>query len=173
MILQNEYIRLRVLERSDLAKMEQWENDPSNWEFGNTIAPYTREMLLDYIQNYDTDIFRSRQMRFVIEDKKSGEVIGAVDLTDFDIQNRRVSLGVIVDAEYRGKGYATMSIIETCKYAIEFLGMHQCYALVATDNEASCKLFEKCGFVATARLAHWLRRGKNYVDVIYYQYFVK
>ena len=66
-ILQDNEIRLRAPEPSDLDRMYIWENDPALWPFGSAMAPFSRKQLSDYIESYDGDIFASRQLRLVIE----------------------------------------------------------------------------------------------------------
>lgn len=49
MLLSNDRVRLRALEPEDLELLYRWENDPELWEVGNTLAPYSRYILKEYI----------------------------------------------------------------------------------------------------------------------------
>lgn len=159
-------VSLRALEPTDLDMLFKWENDSSLWSVGSTIAPFSRKQLWDYIENYDNDIFSARQLRFMIEDKNTGEPVGMIDLYDFDPVNARVSVGVLVDSRYGHQGYATMALNSIIYYASSVIGVHQLVAYIPEDNTHSRGLFSKCGFVETAILQSWLRLGTNYKNVI-------
>ena len=47
--------------------------------------------------------------------------------------------------------------------------MHQLAAQIACDNEASRRLFDRCGFKPCGMLRSWLRRGRHYADAIIVQ----
>ena len=68
MLLSNDRVRLRALEPEDLELLYRWENDPELWEVGNTLAPYSRYILKEYIAGSDRSIYESRQLRFMIEE---------------------------------------------------------------------------------------------------------
>ena len=62
MLLSNDRVRLRALEPEDLELLYRWENDPELWEVGNTLAPYSRYILKEYIAGSDRSIYESRQL---------------------------------------------------------------------------------------------------------------
>ena len=80
MLLSNDRVRLRALEPEDLELLYRWENDPELWEVGNTLAPYSRYILKEYIAGSDRSIYESRQLRFMIEECDTGTSVGIVDL---------------------------------------------------------------------------------------------
>ena len=49
--LEDEVIRLRALEPEDLELLYRWENDSALWEFSSTLAPFSRYLLKEYIEN--------------------------------------------------------------------------------------------------------------------------
>lgn len=57
--LENETIRLRALEPEDLGLLYRWENNPELWSLGNTMSPYSRYILKEYIRESHRDIFDS------------------------------------------------------------------------------------------------------------------
>ena len=60
MLLSNDRVRLRALEPEDLELLYRWENDPELWEVGNTLAPYSRYILKEYIAGSDRSIYAIR-----------------------------------------------------------------------------------------------------------------
>lgn len=163
-MLSNNSIRLRALEVEDLEMLYLWENDTSLWQYGNNMAPFSRKVLLDYINNYDGDIFRSLQLRFMIVSVATDTPVGMIDLYDFDAINRRAGVGIMVDSAHRNKGYAGEALALLCRYCYSRLGMHQLYAMVAVDNIPSIALFHGCNFKTCGKLRSWQRQGESYTD---------
>ena len=69
--MENELIRLRALEPDDVQVLYKWENDTEVWKVSNTIVPFSKYMLLQFIANQQRDIFETRQLRLIIESKQS------------------------------------------------------------------------------------------------------
>ena len=81
MVANQESVRLRALEPSDLELLYLWENDPEVWRVSETIAPISRERLARLIKDQDYDIHASRQMRLMID--VDNVAVGCVDLFNF------------------------------------------------------------------------------------------
>ena len=168
-LLENRIIRLRAPEPEDLELLYKWENDTSMWEQGNANAPYSRFSLRQYLTESKQDLFVDRQMRLMVVLKELGEVIGMVDLYDFDPFNRRDGVGILIDEEHRKKGYGVQVLEMLEEYAFEFIALHQLYAFVPERNRASMQLFKKAGYTPTATLHEWLLRGERYENVQVWQ----
>ncbi|GAB6394763.1 MAG: GNAT family N-acetyltransferase [Bacteroidales bacterium] len=165
-LLSNEHIRLRALEPEDLDLLYQWENDSALWELGSTVSPYSRYILRDYISRSHLNIYESKQLRLMIEQRETGERTGMVDLYDFDPHNRKAGVGILLDARYRGDGYATEALTLIAGYAFSFLKLHQLYAHIPVANEQSKALFLRCGFSVTGKLSDWISSAeKGFTDV--------
>lgn len=169
MILQNENIKLRPLEPEDLDLLYVWENDPKLWNVSNTLAPFSRYILKQYIEDSHLDIFEAKQLRLIIENRDSIP-IGAVDLFDFSPINRRAGIGILIyENTNKKKGYAKDAIKLMCKYAKEVIGMHQLYANVGAENIVSQNMVEKCGFVHTGTKKEWQLTASGWEDELIYQ----
>lgn len=162
--LSDDYVALRAVETSDLDIFYIWENDTELWDCTPTIAPFSREVLRRYIENYSADIYADKQLRLMVVDKATGATVGTVDLTDFDPVNRRAGIGVLIDKRYARRGLGFHAVSLAAEYARVRIGMHQLWALIAADNEASLRLFAKAGFKRYGRLRSWIRRGRTYCD---------
>lgn len=164
-------IRLRAIEPEDLDILYEIENDRRLWDVGATNVPYSRYSLHNYIASQTNDIFADRQLRLMIENE-DGQTIGIVDLMNFDPQHQRAEIGIVVMTPWRRKGYAKEAVAQIVKYSTERLHLHQLYAFVATDNEASLRLFSKSGFVSGSVLTDWLFDGCDYHDALLVQLFL-
>ena len=165
MFLENEKIKLRAPEPEDLDLLYKWENDTELWSIGGTLAPYSRYELKQYILS-QKDIYESKQLRFIIENKTEKVTIGTIDLYDFDPHNRRVAVGIMIDKVHQGSGLASEALSLLCEYAFSFLKLHQLYAYIPVKNEPSIKLFSHCGFKNKGLLHDWLQSVDGYEDVL-------
>ncbi len=171
-VLSNEKVSLRALEPVDIDVVLQWENNTSLWQFGSTVAPMSRKILWDYIENYNPDIYASNQLSLMIDDANSGTTVGMVDFYDFDHHNRRCGIGILIGQEFQNSGYGTNAVEVICDYAGKFLGLHQLWAVVPVDNVFSIKLFQKNKFHVCGRMRSWLRRNNHYADAFIMQMLV-
>ncbi len=168
-LLENDIIKLRAVEPSDLDTLFRWENDSSLWSVGCTIAPFSRKQLWDYIENYTADIYAARQLRLMVERKDDNSVIGTVDLYEFDPFNSRAYIGILIDNKYGRQGYGTQVLHLIQQYAGEYIGLHQLAAIVPENNQASLSLFKKCGYELSGHLRSWLKIGTQYHDAYIFQ----
>ena len=168
-LLKDEKIVLCVPETEDLERLFIWENDASMWNVGNAVAPYSHKQLWDYIESYEADIFKSRQLKFIIKTVDGGDAVGEIDVFDFDPVNRHASLGILIDGKYRNMGYATRAINVVCEYCSKHIGMHSLLAVTEVENLAGQSVFKKAGFSANGCLKSWVRRGNTYKDAVILQ----
>lgn len=162
-------IKLRPLEPEDINLLYAWENEMEIWEVSNTLVPFSRYILEQYIMNSQQDIYESKQLRLIIE-ANGGKAVGAVDLFDFDPFHQRAGVGILIHAiNERQKGLASDALTLLCQYANEVLGLHQIYANISDNNLASIRLFEKCGFELSGRKKEWVKVGKTWKDELLFQ----
>lgn len=160
---------LRALEPEDLDAMYGWENDTDSWRVSGTVAPFSRHVLSRLIDEQQFDIYATRQMRLVIESRETGERIGAVDLFEFDPQNLRAGVGIIITPTYRQQGFALDALKTLERYVSDILRLHQLWCSVSADNEASLQLFRKAGYVECGCRKEWLLTTSGAVDEILMQ----
>lgn len=168
-MLENEQIRLRALEPEDLDFLYKWENDTRLWEYGNTMSPFSKYVLHQYIEDSHRDIYEAKQLRLMIEDKATGLPAGTIDLFDFDLYHNRAGVGILIDDAFQKRSYATMAITLMKDYAFKFLKIAMLYAYIPVDNVPSLHLFRKLGFIETAHLKKWNRTSHGRRDVYIYQ----
>ncbi|MBR2629135.1 MAG: GNAT family N-acetyltransferase [Alistipes sp.] len=163
--------RLRALEPQDIDVMYGWENDTDLWRVSGTMAPFSRHSLMRFIEEQQYDIYALRQQRLVIEADVDGEAraVGAIDLFDFDPQNLRAGVGVVISAEYRERGYAKDALNILKHYAKVVLHLHQLWCGIGADNKASIRLFQGAGCVECGRRREWILTSKGSIDEILMQ----
>ena len=168
-LLQRDGYRLRAPEPEDLGVMIFFENTSSVWEVSNATGPYSRFYLKQYIETNQNDLYEDRQLRLMMENPDK-QVVGIIDLCNFDPFHNRAEVGIVVADSYQNKGIGKLALQLLIEHCFDFLGIHQLFAYIDVTNEACRKLFKKCGFIECAYLKEWMRTGKNYRDVVMVQY---
>lgn len=154
--LRGNTVYLRSLEPEDLAFVYAIENNEDIWEVSNTQTPYSKFLIRQYLENAHQDIYEAKQLRLVICKTSSSETVGLIDLFDFDPKNRRAGLGIIIQHETdRRNGFGKEALALLIDYAFRQLQLHQLFANIGTENEASLRLFTTFGFVKVGVKKQW------------------
>ena len=164
-LMKNEMIVLRPLEPTDLDTLYNWENDSALWVVSDTVAPYSRAALWQYLEAYTGDIYAQRQLRLMITMASDGTPVGTIDFLNFDPLNNRAELGLFIDSTHRGTGLGRQALDLLTAYAREHIGLRQLYVFIALDNEVCLNLFESYGYRRVGIIESWVKRGSTYRDV--------
>ncbi|RLD53840.1 MAG: GNAT family N-acetyltransferase [Bacteroidetes bacterium] len=159
-------IVLRALEPDDIDLLYQWENDRAGWHLSNTLTPFSRFALEQYVMNADQDIFAAKQLRLMIDKTRENEkkCIGAIDLFDFDPTNKRAGIGILIEKKERGKAYASEALKLLIQYCFSTLELHQIYCNIEKTNDRSLKLFQNHGFEIIGLKKDWIRKNGQWAD---------
>lgn len=168
-LLSNDTVTLRPLEPTDLDTLYKWENDTNLWVVSDTVAPYSREALWNYLQQYTGDIYAQRQLRLMVTLSDNGIPVGTVDFLNFDPLNNRAELGLFIASEFRGRGLGREALELLTAYTRDHIGLRQLYVFIALDNEVCLNLFEDFGYRRGGTLKSWVKRGTTYHDVVLLQ----
>lgn len=168
MLLSGEKVSLRALEPSDLDLIYSWENNPDVWEISHTLVPFSKFVLTQYLKTQHLDIYTSKQLRLVVMDKNS-LAIGLIDLFEFEPTHKRAGVGILVDVNSRGKGYAREALELLEDYCFNHLHFKQIYANIGIDNTISSKLFESLGYQKVGIKKDWIKTSSGFVDEMLYQ----
>lgn len=167
-MLKGPTIHLRALEPEDLPFLEKVENNPEFWEISHTLTPFSNYTLSKYLEAAGRDIYEARQQRFGLELK--GELIGFVDLFDFDPMHKRAGIGIVIaERRHRKMGYAREALELLCDYSFEHLGLHQLYANILEENQGSQALFKKLGFDLIGLKKDWVFYHGEFKNELLYQ----
>ncbi|MCB0540519.1 MAG: GNAT family N-acetyltransferase [Bacteroidetes bacterium] len=84
---------------------------------------------------------------WILEDKDNNSFIGYAVLRHVEFTpGKEIEVGYTVEKEHWGKGYATEATLGLMHYAKEKLGISSFVAFTDTENAASNRVMEKCGF---------------------------
>ena len=160
-------LKLRKIEPSDLPFLYQWENDATMWADSDTHNPLSRHDLHQYIENTTGDIYRDGQLRLIIEDSQlstfntqhSTQILGCIDLFDFDARNRKAAIGMYIAPDARGRGVGKQAVQLLLDYAFNFLHLRMVYAIISVNNVACSRLYEQMDFLPSSPLRAWTLEG--------------
>ena len=169
-LIKGKNISLRALEPGDIDHLYKWENDTSIWQVSNSLTPYSRHILEQYVLNADQDIYTAKQLRLVICLNNDRKPIGCIDLFDFDPQHRRAGIGILIaDETERGKGHSSEALSLLINYAFNTLNLHQLYSNVGANNDHSIKLFKKNYFTEVGIKKDWIKKGRGWENELLLQ----
>ena len=168
MFIKNDTIALRCAEPEDAELIYGWENDRTVWRVSGTYAPYSRFQIEQFLLG-NNDLAANKQLRLMIDLNESQTSIGCLDLYDYDPINGHVSIGILIDAAYRRKGYAQSALALCIDYLFHDLLLHQVHCCIDELNVESQQLFEKQGFVLCGRRKEWIRTAEGFLDELEYQ----
>lgn len=163
------HIILRALEPEDLFFLYQIENNESFWQVSHTQAPFSKYILKQYLENAHLDIYEAKQLRLMIEDKKTNTPIGMIDLFDFNPQHKRAGVGVLVHPNFQQKGCASEALQLLINYCFTHLQLHQLYANITEDNTNSLALFKKHNFNLIGTKKDWVFYNKTFKNELLFQ----
>lgn len=167
-MLRGENIVLRALEPSDLELVYQWENNSNIWKVSQTLSPFSRHTLSQYLANAHQDIFTAKQLRLMVE--LNNKAIGTIELFDFDPYNLRAGIGIwIADESERRKGYAKEALVLMIEYAFQQLHLNQLYCNIAADNNISINLFSALDFMLVGVKKKWNKTADGWQDELLFQ----
>lgn len=156
MSLYGQKMNLRAIEPEDLEFLFEIENNEAIWEVSHTQVPFSKYVLKQYLENAHLDIFETKQLRLLIEEKNTKNRMGMVDLFDFNPQHRRAGIGILVHPKFQKKGVASIALEMIIRYAFSQLNLHQLYANIITNNKQSISLFKKNNFVMVGEKKDWI-----------------
>lgn len=137
-------ISLRKMLSEDVDVLLIWENNPDNWQISDTVAPFSRKQIEDFV-NQPQSLKDNKQQRFMV--CLDSKPIGCIDLFEYDENKSTAGVGVLIAKKLdRNKGYASKALnilIDKCRNELSIVHL---FCNIFKENKASIRLFEKSGF---------------------------
>jgi diamine N-acetyltransferase len=169
MTLSGQQINLRALEPEDLEFLYQIENNESFWEVSHTQTPFSKYVLKQYLENAHLDIYESKQLRLLIEEKSTKKQLGMIDLFDFNPQHKRAGVGIVIHPDFQKNRFASEALSLLISYSFSHLQLHQLFANITLDNDKSLALFKKQNFVKIGIKKDWILSEGKFKDEVLFQ----
>ena len=168
MFISDGNISIRIAEPEDASQIYCWENDRSLWRVSETTSPVSLFQIEQFLLG-NGDLASNHQQRLMVDCNQEGLTIGSIDLFDYDPVNSRIGIGILIEKEYRGRGFATAALKLCLDYLFNNLMVHQVHCIVDETNDESHSLFQHLGFEERGRRHDWIKTPKGYLDVVFYQ----
>jgi len=138
-------LMLRPFQLSDAAKVQELAGNKAVAEMTAHVPyPYLDGMAEEWILKHKSWFTNQQAVALAIESMDSGELIGAVSITD--IHAATGELGYWIGQPYWGKGYCTEAVNTLVNYAFDKFALDIIYARHLISNPASGKVMTNNGF---------------------------
>lgn len=160
-------VYLRAMELEDMELYRESINNPEieslvgGWSF-----PVAKEQQLSW---YNACMQDKRNIRLTIVDKENDCVLGMLNITDIDWKSGIAFSGIkLFKKDIRKKGIGFDAVMIASKYAFDELRLNRLEGTILSNNIASKKLYEKCGWKEEG-----IRRESQYKNGVYFdEYYV-
>ena len=88
-------------------------------------------------------------------------LLGSISLMRFSWQHARGEVGYWLAKDARGQGHATRAVRLVTNWGFRSLGLQRIDLMAATENPASQRVAERCGFTREAVLRSYLVRART------------
>ena len=159
---------LRMFQKSDANAVTKLCNNYNI--FKNTLYlpyPYSLEDALTWIERHLENFNANKSYEFAITDKETGELYGAIALTN----NQKFNQGEIaywIGEEFWKKGYATEASQAILQFAFDDKKYHKVFARYFSSNPASGRVLQKLGMEKEGILIDHIKKEEKYEDLVYY-----
>ena len=170
-MLKGEKVVLRAVQRDDLKRL---------WEFNNDVAvelagggdPPMPQSLARLEAEFDKMAQQGGRdgAHFAIE--ADGKFIGQCGLRQgegaVDTTAQVYELGITIgDNDYWGKGYGRNAVRLLLDYAFRLRNAHKVWLRVNSVNERGIRAYHACGFIEEGRLRQQVWGDGRYIDLVY------
>ena len=160
-LLETERLLLRPITLDDKEAIYSFYSDPEIMKY--RVSPLHRS-IEDTVRFLETDFIsftERKRIRFGIELKARGALIGTGGFHHIDPEHHRLEMGYSLRREFWGYGYMTETVKELIRFAFEEMGIHRVAAMCDVDNDRSARVMERCGMTLEGTFRDYeLWRGK-------------
>lgn len=156
-IAETQRLKIREITVNDVARLYELYCDESITRYMEPLFEDPQQELA-YTKEYIKNVYGFYGYgMWVIEEKKSGQVIGRAGL-EYKEGFEGLELGFMLGVNYQHKGYAYEACRAVLDYGVHVLEQSCYYAIVHEDNIPSRRLCERLGFVLSGKAQEgWLR----------------
>lgn len=163
--LQTERLVLRQGEKRDCQAIFELYSCGSVVEY-MPLAPFVDMQEAINEMNWHQQIFAAGTgMRWLIEEKESGKVIGTCGFLNFDQAHNRIEIGYDLLPDFWGKGIMKEAVDCIISFGFSLVKVNRIEARVEPDNGASMRLMDKLGFHKEGVLRQLEFEKGKYVDL--------
>lgn len=166
--IQTDRLYLRLFEKKDAETVKELCNNINIYKTTLYIPyPYTLNDALVWMENHKKNFDEDRLYEFAITDKDSGELLGAISLSNHQ-KFKNGEIAYWIGEKYWGKGYGTEAAKAIIDFAFVEKKLHKVFARYFRSNPASGRIMEKIGMEQEGLLKDHVIKDGKYEDLFYY-----
>jgi [ribosomal protein S5]-alanine N-acetyltransferase len=166
--LETERLILRELIATDAQRIFDCFSSEDVTRFYGMDAMTEVEQANQLIDLFSKNYLEKRGIRWGIELKESGQLIGTIGFNNWASRHMRAEIGYDLHPLFWSKGYASEAVNRVCNYGFHELGLTRIGAVVFIENEASNRLLIKLGFQHEGVLrSYMVQNGIGYDTNVY------
>jgi RimJ/RimL family protein N-acetyltransferase len=168
MHLETERLLIRDLTLDDKHAIFNYRSDAEANKFQSWI-PQTLEDVEQFIERNNKEFNQPESWyQVLITEKDSKAVIGDIGIHFFGAENLQVELGITLNKDFQGRGYASEALKGVINFLFSDLKKHRVMASIDPENIDSLKLMERIGFRKEGHFVKSLFWKNNWVDDLIY-----
>jgi len=164
--LVDEIIRLRPWSQNDADAAHEATQDALIPRFTHVPENQTKEDIRRFIDGREPARQSGNVLPLVIANTRSDELLGTISLMGLEWEQRRGGIGFWLAPEARGHSVATRAVRLLSRWALTELGLARVQLGTYTDNYASQRVAERCGFVREGVLRSFLEIKGHRHDLV-------
>jgi RimJ/RimL family protein N-acetyltransferase len=168
-MLKGNKVTLRALERSDLPRLLQFNNDV-DVELSGGGDPPMPQSLARLEADFDEQARRGGRDGSVFAIEADGKFIGQCGLRSENLVAETAQvyeLGIAIgDKDYWGKGYGRDAVRLLLDHAFRHRNAHKVWLRVNAPNERAIRSYRACGFVEEGRLRQHVWGDGRHLDLV-------
>lgn len=158
-------LRVRRLERDDLALRVSWFNHPEVYRYMTLDVPMSLAATERWFQSASVDEKR-RDFAFDLWSEQEIRPVAMGGLIDINWHHSRAELYMLVSPQHFGRKIGRQVLRWMCNYGFSALGLQRIYLTTVEDNRRAQKLYRSHGFQEEGRLRKHLYHLGKYKDRI-------
>ena len=158
--LETRRIRLREVHGNDLATIFKWRNTE---KFRLLFHYDESEVTYDQFCEEFTLDAHARKFQFVIENKKTSELVGLTFIHSYSDEFKTCFLNLFITEAFERKGYGTSAFVLFTLFLFNQVGLTRLFAQASDDNEHSIACLRKVGMrELVGNIEKKIRSGKEH-----------
>ncbi|WP_342575673.1 GNAT family protein [Solibacillus sp. FSL K6-1781] len=173
-IVENDIVKLRPVQMSDIEAIANAANDERIWEH-MSVTLLTQEAVENYIENAIKEREKGISYMFAVIEKKTDNIVGCTSFLDISFPHKRLEIG----ATWYNPTVWRSAINTNCKfllfqYCFEVLNLNRIQIKTGHENYRSQKAIERIGAVKEGVLRnHMIRKEGTIRHTIMYSVIVE
>jgi RimJ/RimL family protein N-acetyltransferase len=166
-MIYGERIRLRAIERTDLAQFTEWLNDPEVRQGLMINLPFSLAKEETWYENMLKSPQEEHPLGIEIMTDEGWELIGNCGLFDIDWKVRQAEFGIFIGAKpYWNQGYGTEALRLIIRHGFNTLNLNRIFLRVYENNPRAIRSYEKAGLTVEGRKRQAHYDEGQFFDVI-------